>query len=116
MRRGLFIAVPPLYKVSFKNKVYYANSEEKKKLLDVLQLPIDKIQISRFKGLGEMNPSQLKETTMDNNTRHLIQVSLDLKYILETNELVNNLMGKNPEYRFNFISKNAKTLEESIDF
>ena len=72
-----------------------------------------KIQISRFKGLGEMNPSQLKETTMDIRTRKLIQISLNLSILKETNELVDNLMGKNPEYRFNFISKNAKSLENS---
>ena len=72
-----------------------------------------KIQISRFKGLGEMNPSQLKETTMDIRTRKLIQIGLNLSVLKETNELVDNLMGKNPEYRFNFISKNAKSLENS---
>ena len=72
-----------------------------------------KIQISRFKGLGEMNPSQLKETTMDIKTRRLIQISLNLSVLEETNELVDNLMGKNPEYRFNFISKNAKSLENN---
>jgi topoisomerase-4 subunit B len=61
-----------------------------------------------------MNPSQLKETTMDIKTRRLIQISLDLRLLKETNELVDNLMGKNPEYRFNFISKNAKTLGNSL--
>ena len=74
---------------------------------------MSKIQISRFKGLGEMNPSQLKETTMDIRTRKLIQIGLNLSVLKETNELVGNLMGKNPEYRFNFISKNAKSLENS---
>ena len=60
-----------------------------------------------------MNPSQLKETTMDIRTRKLIQIGLNLSVLKETNELVDNLMGKNPEYRFNFISKNAKSLENS---
>ena len=111
----LFIAVPPLYKISHKNEVYYANSEEEKEeLLGRLRSSINTIQISRFKGLGEMNPSQLKETTMDINTRRLIQIELNLSHIKETNELVDNLMGKNPEYRFNFISKNAKSLDNSI--
>ena len=73
-----------------------------------------KVQISRFKGLGEMNPSQLKETTMDIKTRRLIQISLNLSFIEETNKLVDNLMGKNPEYRFNFISKNAKSLDNTL--
>ncbi len=111
----LFIAVPPLYKISYKDEIYYANSdEEKETIFEKLRSSMDKIQISRFKGLGEMNPSQLKETTMDIKTRRLIQISLNLSLLKETNELVDNLMGKNPEYRFNFISKNAKSLENSL--
>ena len=111
----LFIAVPPLYKISYKDEVYYANSEEEKEtLLNKFKSSMNKIQISRFKGLGEMNPSQLKETTMDVKTRRLIQIKLNLSLLKETNELVDNLMGKNPEYRFNFISKNAKSLDSSI--
>ena len=111
----LFIAVPPLYKISYKDEVYYANSEEEKEtLLHKLNSPMNKIQISRFKGLGEMNPSQLKETTMDVKTRRLIQIELNLSLLKETNQLVDNLMGKNPEYRFNFISKNAKSLDSNI--
>ena len=110
----LFIAVPPLYKISHKDEVYYANSEEEKEtLLHKFNSSMNKIQISRFKGLGEMNPSQLKETTMDVKTRRLIQIKLNLSLLKETNELVDNLMGKNPEYRFNFISKNAKSLDSS---
>ena len=110
----LFIAVPPLYKISYKDEVYYANSEEEKEsLLHKLNPSMNKIQISRFKGLGEMNPSQLKETTMDVKTRRLIQIKQDLSLLKETNELVDNLMGKNPEYRFNFISKNAKSLDST---
>jgi topoisomerase-4 subunit B len=110
----LFIAVPPLYKISYKDEVYYANSEEEKdSFLQKLNSSMNKIQISRFKGLGEMNPSQLKETTMDVKTRRLIQIKQDLSLLKETNELVDNLMGKNPEYRFNFISKNAKSLDST---
>ena len=111
----LFIAVPPLYKISYKDEVYYANSEEEKEtLLNKFNSSMNKIQISRFKGLGEMNSSQLKETTMDVKTRRLKQIKLNLSLLKETNELVDNLMGKNPEYRFNFISKNAKSLDSSI--
>ena len=111
----LFIAVPPLYKISHKDQIFYANTEEEKEeKLSKFRSSMNKIQISRFKGLGEMNPSQLKETTMDVKTRRLIQISLNLSLLKETNELVDNLMGKNPEYRFNFISKNAKSLDNSI--
>ena len=111
----LYIAVPPLYKISFKNEVYYANSEEEKAdVLKKFRSSMTKVQISRFKGLGEMNPSQLKETTMDIKTRRLIQISLNLSFIEDTTELVENIMGKNPEYRFHFISKNAKSLDNSL--
>ncbi len=110
----LYVAVPPLYKLSYKDEVFYANSEEEKEImLEKFRSSMGKIQISRFKGLGEMNPSQLKETTMDIKTRRLIQISLNLSILKETNELVDNLMGKNPEYRFNFISKNAKSVENN---
>ena len=110
-----FIAVPPLYKISYKDEIFYANTEEEKEeKLGKFRSSMSKIQISRFKGLGEMNPSQLKETTMDVKTRRLIQISLNLSLVKETNELVENLMGKNPEYRFNFISKNAKSLDNSF--
>ena len=111
----LFIAMPPLYKISYKNKIHYANSEEEKEeILAKLRSSLNKIQISRFKGLGEMNPSQLKETTMDIKTRRLIQISLNLGLLKETNETVDKLMGKNPEYRFNFISKNAKNFDNNF--
>ena len=110
----LYVAAPPLYKVSYKDEVFYANSEEEKDaIMEKFRSSMGKIQISRFKGLGEMNPSQLKETTMDIRSRKLIQIGLNLSVLKETNELVDNLMGKNPEYRFNFISKNAKSLENS---
>ena len=111
----LFIAVPPLYKISYKGEIHYANNEiEKEEILNRFRLSVSKMQISRFKGLGEMNPLQLKETTMDVKTRRLIQIGLNLSILKETNALVDNLMGKNPEYRFNFISKNAKSLDSSF--
>ena len=111
----LFIAVPPLYKISYKGEIHYANNEiEKEEILNRFRSSVSKMQISRFKGLGEMNPLQLKETTMDVKTRRLIQIGLNLSILKETNALVDNLMGKNPEYRFNFISKNAKSLDSSF--
>ena len=75
---------------------------------------MDKIQISRFKGLGEMNPLQLKETTMDIKTRRLIQINLNLSLQKETNELVDNLMAKTLNIDLTFISKNAKSLDNSL--
>jgi topoisomerase IV subunit B len=77
-----------------------------------------KVDVGRFKGLGEMNPGQLRETTMDPATRSLIRITLPREYEqrASVNDLVDRLMGKNPEHRFNFIQDNAAQLdEEAID-
>jgi len=73
-----------------------------------------KVDVGRFKGLGEMNPNQLKETTMDPATRSLIRITLPHEYERRAmvNDLVDRLMGKNPEHRFNFIQENAAQLDE----
>ena len=71
-----------------------------------------KIDVSRFKGLGEMNAKDLKETTMDPETRKLIRVTIDEDEQGETVNLVERLMGKKPEMRFEYIQENAKFVEE----
>ena len=104
----LYIAVPPLYKLNISNKVIYAIDEnEKNKLLN--QNKKSKIEISRFKGLGEMMPAQLKVTTMNKETRKLIKVTIPNEKIKlrKTNKLVDDLMGKNAELRLKFITENA---------
>jgi topoisomerase-4 subunit B len=106
----LFLAVPPLYKLNISNKTFYAIDEnEKNKLLK--ENKKSKIEISRFKGLGEMMASQLKETTMDIQTRKLIKVTLPNQKpkLKKTNKLVNELMGKNPDLRLRFITENASS-------
>jgi topoisomerase-4 subunit B len=106
----LFLAVPPLYKLNISNKTFYAIDEnEKNKLLKENRK--SKIEISRFKGLGEMMASQLKETTMDIQTRKLIKVTLPNQKpkLKKTNKLVNELMGKNPDLRLKFITENASS-------
>ena len=70
-----------------------------------------KVEISRFKGLGEMNPSQLKETTMKPDSRKLILINTNNDNFCKNNDLVQKLMGKNPEPRFDFIIENAKFIE-----
>ena len=113
----LYLAVPPLYKIAYNNEIIYANTElEKDKYLETLNNNSSKAQISRFKGLGEMNPSQLKETTMNKENRQLVRIETSVEKKYETDELVKNLMGKNPEYRFNFISKNANSIDKNIIF
>jgi topoisomerase-4 subunit B len=71
-----------------------------------------KVDVARFKGLGEMDAKDLKETTMDPATRRLIRVSIDEDEPGETGDLVERLMGKKPELRFQYISENARFVEE----
>jgi topoisomerase-4 subunit B len=103
----LYLAKPPLYRITQNNKTYYAANDEQK-LLITEKLSSEskaKIEVGRFKGLGEMTPKQLKETTMDSKLRLLYQVSID--DFDNTNVIVDNLMGKNPEKRFKFIQEKA---------
>ena len=71
-----------------------------------------KIDVSRFKGLGEMDAKDLKETTMNPSSRKLIRVSIDDEEPSETSKLVDQLMGKKPELRFHYIQENAKFADE----
>ncbi|WP_087018926.1 DNA topoisomerase IV subunit B [Thaumasiovibrio subtropicus] len=74
----VFVAMPPLYRIDCGKEVYYAlDDQEKEGILDRLSQKRAKINVQRFKGLGEMNPLQLRETTMDPNTRRLVQLTLD---------------------------------------
>ena len=105
---NLYLAVPPLYKLNISGKTIYAIDDlEKNRLLNKNKK--SKIEISRFKGLGEMMPAQLKETTMNKETRKLIKVNLpsQRQKLKNTNKLINDLMGKNAELRLKFITENA---------
>lgn len=105
----LFLAMPPLYKISYKNDNYFAYDEkEKDKIIKSNSKKLDP-QITRFKGLGEMPAEQLKQTTMDINKRFLIKLKLEdgQKQIKKTEKLFESLMGKKAESRYNFILENA---------
>jgi len=105
----LFLAVPPLYRLSQGGKTVYARDDaHKDELLESEFSGRGKIDISRFKGLGEMMPAQLKETTMRHETRGLLQVELieDEKKIAV--RVVDQLMGNKPEARFKFIQERAE--------
>jgi len=71
-----------------------------------------KVEVSRFKGLGEMPPAALKETTMDPAKRTLLKVTTPSEERAQTNDLVESLMGRRPELRFQFIQEHARDVEE----
>ena len=112
----LFLAQPPLYRLVSGGRSEYARDDADK---DRLQATFKgKVEVSRFKGLGEMSPQQLKETTMDPAKRTLIRVTLPREYEdrAQVSDLVDRLMGRNPEHRFAFIQSHAKEVEaEEID-
>ncbi|MBQ0772420.1 MAG: DNA topoisomerase IV subunit B [Sphingomonadales bacterium] len=117
VRQGhLFLARPPLYRISAGGKSHYAQDERARAAIENGPFKGKKVEVSRFKGLGEMNPNQLKETTMDPNTRSLFRVTLPQEYEQRAGvkDLVDRLMGKNPEHRFNFIQQNAASLDEDV--
>ncbi|MEM9577727.1 MAG: DNA topoisomerase IV subunit B [Pseudomonadota bacterium] len=109
----LYLACPPLFRLTQGAKrVYCLDETEKDKWLEKGLGGKGKIDVSRFKGLGEMDAKDLKETTMDPKTRKLIRVSIDEDMPGETGDLVERLMGKKPELRFQYIQENAKFVEE----
>jgi topoisomerase-4 subunit B len=113
----LYLAVPPLYKLAQGAKTAYArNDQHKEEMLKGEFAGRGKVEISRFKGLGEMLPGQLKETTMDPTKRSLLRVQIlgDEKTTIA--KVVEQLMGNKPEERFKFISARAKFVsEEALD-
>ncbi|HEU0100399.1 MAG TPA: DNA topoisomerase IV subunit B [Allosphingosinicella sp.] len=114
----LYLAQPPLYRLSSGPTVAYARDDAHRGELEATLFKGKKVEISRFKGLGEMNPSQLRETTMDPRSRSLIRVTLPDGYQQQhpVRDLVDRLMGRNPEHRFNFIQSHAaEVAEEEID-
>ncbi|MEH6808969.1 MAG: DNA topoisomerase IV subunit B [Hyphomonas oceanitis] len=113
----LFMAQPPLFRLSNKGTIAYAmNEEQRTEVMAKHFKPNQKVDMVRFKGLGEMNPSQLKETTMNPSTRTLARVtlpdSMDELTEMKPSELINTLMGKKAETRFKFIQDNAAFVDE----
>jgi topoisomerase-4 subunit B len=103
----LHLAMPPLYRLTHGAKSVYARNDKHKDELIKREFPANaKVEISRFKGLGEMNAAQLKETTMNPALRTLLKVAIGDKKEIVT-EAVNALMGSKPEARFRFIQEHA---------
>ncbi len=108
----LYLAVPPLYRLTQGGKTLYARDDaHREELMETEFTGKGKVEISRFKGLGEMMPAQLKETTMHPGKRTLLRVVLTQGKAKETNTLVEQLMGRKAEHRFQFIQENAKFVE-----
>jgi topoisomerase-4 subunit B len=109
----LYLACPPLYRLTQGAKrLYVSNDAEKDVYMEKGLGGKGKIDVQRFKGLGEMDAKDLKETTMDPKTRKLIRVTIDEDEPGETSDLVERLMGKKPELRFQYIQENARFVEE----
>jgi topoisomerase-4 subunit B len=109
----LYLACPPLFRLTQGAKrVYCLDEVEKNFWLEKGLGGKGKIELSRFKGLGEMDAKDLKETTMNPMTRKLIRVTVDEDIPGETGDLIERLMGKKPEKRFEYIQENARFVEE----
>ncbi len=113
----LYLAVPPLYRLSQGPKTAYARDDKHKdELIKSTFTGRGKVEISRFKGLGEMMPAQLKETTMDPAKRTLLRVEVKGDEQATTAQAIEALMGNKPEARFAFISERAEFVtEEGLD-
>ncbi|HEX5776060.1 MAG TPA: DNA topoisomerase IV subunit B [Caulobacteraceae bacterium] len=110
----LYLALPPLYRISHGAKTVYAKDDAHKDELLATEFKGKKPEIGRFKGLGEMMPAQLKETTMNPATRTLARVTLP-RAEEPVEELVEKLMGRRPEARFQFIQENAEFVAAELD-
>ncbi|MEW4448006.1 DNA topoisomerase IV subunit B [Qipengyuania sp. JC766] len=117
VRRGhLFLAQPPLYRLTSGKESRYAADDAHRAELEATVFKGKKVDVGRFKGLGEMNPQQLRETTMNPETRSLIRITLPQEFEQRAvvKNLVDQLMGRNPEHRFNFIQNRAGEMDRDM--
>jgi topoisomerase-4 subunit B len=117
VRKGhLFLAQPPLYRLTAGKESHYARDDAHRAELEATVFKGRKVEVSRFKGLGEMNPQQLRETTMAPETRSLIRITLPQEFEQRAGvaRLVDELMGRNPEHRFNFIQNRAGEVDRDL--
>ena len=117
VRQGhLYLAQPPLYRLTAGKESRYARDDAHRKELEETVFKGKKVEVGRFKGLGEMNPQQLRETTMDPDSRSLIRITLPQQFEERAGvaRLVDELMGRNPEHRFNFIQNRAGEMDRDM--
>ena len=111
----LYLAVPPLYRLSHGGKNFYARDDKHRDAILKKEFHANaKVEVSRFKGLGEMMAAQLKETTMDPKKRTLLQVTVVEADRKNTDKSVERLMGNKPESRFEFIQERAEFAGEDL--
>jgi topoisomerase-4 subunit B len=111
----LYLAVPPLYRLSHGGKIFYARDDKHRDEILKKEFHANaKVEVSRFKGLGEMMAAQLKETTMDPRKRTLLRVVLAAEEQNATDKSVERLMGTKPEARFEFIQERAEFASEDL--
>ncbi|QQN74205.1 DNA topoisomerase IV subunit B [Croceicoccus sp. YJ47] len=112
----LYLAQPPLYRLTAGKESRYARDVAHRAELEATVFKGKKVDVGRFKGLGEMNPQQLRETTMAPESRSLIRITLppEFEQRAAVKELVDQLMGRNPEHRFNFIQNRAGELDRDM--
>ena len=117
VRRGhLYLAQPPLYRLTAGKESAYARDDAHRAELEATLFKGKKVDVGRFKGLGEMNPGQLRETTMDPKSRGLLRITLPPEYEgrAAVKELVDKLMGRDPAQRFMFIQNRAGELDPDM--
>ncbi|MGV3512055.1 MAG: DNA topoisomerase IV subunit B [Novosphingobium sp.] len=117
VRRGhLYLAQPPLYRLTSGSTSAYAKDDAHRAELEATKFKGKKVEVGRFKGLGEMNPQQLRETTMAPATRSLIRITLPPEYEgrAAVKELVDRLMGRDPAQRFMFIQNRASEIDPEL--
>jgi topoisomerase IV subunit B len=109
----LYLAVPPLYRLAQGAKTAYARDDaHKEELMRTEFSGRGKVEVSRFKGLGEMMPAQLKETTMAPDKRTLLRVEHARRRMAALAKVVDQLMGNKPEERFRFITERAEFVDD----
>ena len=117
VRKGhLYLAQPPLYRLTSGATSAYARDDAHRAELEKTKFRGKKVDVGRFKGLGEMNPQQLRETTMSPDSRSLIRITLPPEYEgrAAVKDLVDRLMGRNPEHRFQFIQNRAGEIDPEL--
>ncbi|KYP96335.1 DNA topoisomerase IV subunit B, partial [Sodalis-like endosymbiont of Proechinophthirus fluctus] len=112
----VYVAMPPLYRIDLGKEVYYAlDEEEKTSMLEQLKRKKGKPSVQRFKGLGEMNPLQLRETTLDPNTRRLVQLTVGADDVQQTLAMMDMLLAKKrAEDRRNWLQERGDETEIEV--